>query len=63
MGLRLLLLQALLIPILYIVQELTVRLGMVTGKGHAQLIKEKFRPDLGLDLDRHADRLPASARC
>ena len=36
------LLQALLIPILYIVQELTVRLGMVTGKGHAQLIKEKF---------------------
>ena len=38
------LLQALLIPILYIVQELTVRLGMVTGKGHAQLIKEQFGP-------------------
>ncbi len=41
-GYSLLLLQAVLIPILYIVQELTVRLGMVTGKGHAQLIKENF---------------------
>ena len=41
-GYRLLLLQAALIPILYIVQELTVRLGMVTGKGHAQLIQQHF---------------------
>jgi Mn2+/Fe2+ NRAMP family transporter len=41
-GYSLLLLQALLIPILYIVQELTVRLGMVTGKGHAELIKQHF---------------------
>ena len=34
-GYSLLLLQFILIPILYIVQELTVRLGAVTGKGHA----------------------------
>jgi len=41
-GYRLLLLQLVLIPVLYIVQELTVRLGMVSGKGHAELIKEHF---------------------
>ncbi len=41
-GYRLLLLQVLLIPILYIVQELTVRLGIVTGKGHGQLIRQHF---------------------
>ena len=41
-GYKLLTLQMALIPILYIVQELTVRLGMVTGKGHAQLIKEQY---------------------
>lgn len=41
-GYRLLALQILLIPILYVVQELTVRLGMVTGKGHAFLIKQHF---------------------
>ena len=41
-GYRLLLLQIVLIPVLYIVQELTVRLGMVSGKGHAELIKEHF---------------------
>ena len=41
-GYKLLTLQVVLIPILYIVQELTVRLGMVTGKGHAQLIKEQY---------------------
>jgi Mn2+/Fe2+ NRAMP family transporter len=36
-GYRLLALQFLmLIPILYIVQELTVRLGAATGKGHAR---------------------------
>lgn len=43
-GYRLLALQAVLIPILYIVQELTVRLGAVTGKGHAELIKDHFGP-------------------
>jgi len=41
-GYRLLALQFLLIPILYIVQELTVRLGVVTGKGHAELIAQHF---------------------
>jgi Mn2+/Fe2+ NRAMP family transporter len=41
-GYRLLLLQLILIPILYVVQELTVRLGIVGGKGHAELIREHF---------------------
>src|SRR5450432_1732863 len=41
-GYRLLLLQLVLIPILYMVQELTVRLGIFTGKGHGELIKETF---------------------
>ncbi len=41
-GYRLLLLQALLIPILYIVQELTVRLGIFTGRGHGELIRDTF---------------------
>jgi len=43
-GYRLLALQFVLIPILYIVQELTVRLGAATGKGHAELIKQHFGP-------------------
>ncbi len=41
-GYSLLMLQVVLIPILYVVQELTVRLGAVTGKGHAELIKRHF---------------------
>jgi Mn2+/Fe2+ NRAMP family transporter len=41
-GYRLLALQLVLIPILYIAQELTVRLGLVTGMGHGELIKSKF---------------------
>jgi NRAMP (natural resistance-associated macrophage protein)-like metal ion transporter len=41
-GYRLLLLQVVLIPVLYIVQELTVRLGIVSGKGHAELIRAHF---------------------
>lgn len=43
-GYRLLLLQFALIPILYIVQELTVRLGIFTGRGHGELIREAFGP-------------------
>jgi len=39
---RLLLLQLVLIPVLYVVQELTVRLGVVTGKGHGHLIRDCF---------------------
>ena len=41
-GYRLLLLQLLLMPILYVVQELTVRLGLTTHKGHGELIAEHF---------------------
>jgi len=41
-GYRLLPLQLLLIPVLYLVMELTVRLGIVTRKGHAELIREQF---------------------
>jgi len=41
-GYRLLLLQVLLVPILFIVQELTVRLGLATCKGHGELIAEHF---------------------
>ena len=41
-GYRLLLLQFVLVPVLYIVQELTVRLGIVEGKGHAELIRNHF---------------------
>jgi Mn2+/Fe2+ NRAMP family transporter len=39
---QLLLLQILLMPVLYIVQELTVRLGIFTGKGHGDLIRSTF---------------------
>lgn len=41
-GYRLLLLQLLLLPILFVVQELTVRLGLATRKGHGELISEHF---------------------
>ena len=43
-GYQLLSLQLLLIPVLYVVQELTVRLGIFTGKGHGELIRETFGP-------------------
>ena len=43
-GYRLLALQFVLIPILYVVQELTVRLGIFTGRGHGELIRETFGP-------------------
>jgi Mn2+/Fe2+ NRAMP family transporter len=41
-GYALLALQFALIPVLYIVQELTVRLGIVTGRGHGALICDHF---------------------
>ena len=41
-GYRLLLIQVLLMPILYITQELTVRLGIHTGRGHGELICDTF---------------------
>jgi Mn2+/Fe2+ NRAMP family transporter len=41
-GMKLILLQLLLIVPLFVVQEMTVRLGTLTGKGHAQLIRERY---------------------
>lgn len=41
-GYRLLWLQVLLVPVLYVVQELTVRLGVHTGQGHGELIRRSF---------------------
>lgn len=41
-GYKLILLQVLLIVPLFVVQEMTVRLGVVTGKGHARLIREHY---------------------
>lgn len=39
---KLLGLQFILMPILFIAQELTVRLGLITGMGHGELIKKQF---------------------
>jgi len=39
---KMILLQIILIPILYIAQELTVRLGLATKMGHGELIKHHF---------------------
>jgi Mn2+/Fe2+ NRAMP family transporter len=39
---QLLLLQLVLIPVLFVVQELTVRLGIVSGRGHAELIRDHW---------------------
>lgn len=41
-GYKLLVQTLVLIPILFIAQELTVRLGLVTRKGHGELIKQRF---------------------
>ena len=41
-GYRLLLLQLVLVPILFMVQELTVRLAIFTGRGHGELIAQTF---------------------
>ena len=43
-GYRLLMLQFILVPILYMVQELTVRLAIFTGRGHGELIRDTFGP-------------------
>jgi Mn2+/Fe2+ NRAMP family transporter len=43
-GYRLLPAQFLLIPVLYLMQELAVRLGIFTGRGHGELIRERFGP-------------------
>jgi NRAMP (natural resistance-associated macrophage protein)-like metal ion transporter len=41
-GYRLLALQLVLVPILYMAQELTVRLAIFTGRGHGELIRDTF---------------------
>ncbi len=41
-GYRMILPQLVLIPILYVVQEMTVRLGIHTNKGHGALIRDRF---------------------
>ncbi|WP_428487375.1 NRAMP family divalent metal transporter [Rhodopila sp.] len=41
-GYKLLALQFVLVPILYMVQELTVRLAIFTGRGHGELIRDTF---------------------
>jgi Natural resistance-associated macrophage protein len=41
-GYRLILPSLILIPVLYMVQEMTVRLGIGTGKGHGALIRDRF---------------------
>ncbi|MEO8402712.1 MAG: divalent metal cation transporter, partial [Gammaproteobacteria bacterium] len=41
-GYQLLLQQFILIPVLFIAQELAVRLGLATGMGHGELIKKYF---------------------
>jgi len=41
-GYRLLPLLLLLTPMLYMMQELTVRLGLYTGRGHGELIRDHF---------------------
>jgi Mn2+/Fe2+ NRAMP family transporter len=41
-GMKLILLQLLLIVPLFVIQEMTVRLGTVSGRGHAALIRERY---------------------
>ena len=41
-GLHLLWLMLLLLPVCYFIQEMVVRLGIATGKGHAAMIYQRF---------------------
>ncbi|OJV84641.1 MAG: NRAMP family metal ion transporter [Cellulomonas sp. 73-92] len=41
-GYQLILAQIVLIPVLYLVQEITARLGLLTGQGHGALIRRTF---------------------
>src|SRR5580658_1738056 len=41
-GLHLLWLMLLLLPVCYFIQEMVVRLGIATGRGHAAMIYERF---------------------
>lgn len=46
-GYRLLLLQFAIIPLLYMVQELTIRLGLCTGRGYVELIMQRWGKKVG----------------
>jgi Mn2+/Fe2+ NRAMP family transporter len=46
-GYRLLLLQLAIFPLLFVVQELCVRLGLATGKGFGELVRLRFGRKLG----------------
>lgn len=41
-GYRMIVPQLILVPVLYVVQEMTVRLGILTGEGHGALIRSCF---------------------
>ncbi|MFA7266578.1 MAG: divalent metal cation transporter [Candidatus Nanopelagicales bacterium] len=41
-GYTLIMANLILIPIVFVVQELTIRLGILTGKGHGELIRDRF---------------------
>lgn len=43
-GYRLLLLQLLIVPLLFAVQELSIRLGLGTGKGYGELVRLRLGP-------------------
>ncbi len=47
-GYTMILPQVILMPILFMVQEMTVRLGIVTQKGHGEAIREQFGLRWGL---------------
>ena len=47
-GYAMILPELVLIPILFMAQEIVVRLGVVTGKGHGRLIREQFGVGWGL---------------
>jgi len=47
-GYRLLLLQFLIIPLLYTAQELSIRLGLGTGKGFGELVRLRFGRGIAL---------------
>ena len=47
-GYSMILPQLILIPVLYVVQEMTVRLGILTGTGHGALIRNTFGRGWGL---------------
>ena len=47
-GYTMVLPQLVLMPVLYMAQEMVVRLGVVTGKGHGQLIRDHFGVGWGL---------------